>query len=283
MKKIAGILLLAAVILTAGCVTTADPSVGSWQTKEPIQSADFSTSYLITFEEDGTGEVIYSYSDEVNDYTYPILWEKTDGIYQYEALTVLTFSEDGKTMTDYGQYPYSLADGAEKFGGLWTEVIPEGAEDAVYCTYVFNEDGTGVETIYVPGGEPNVSQFIWEEFGDNQITFRYLYSYSFEDGRMTITPDTLNVYEEVDEIWVETPQAGDYVTTFEFRDDGICVCSIYDRETDELVILYKYNYTLTGDDGGFLEERYLYDITLLEDGTLQGAVSGEILERVSPA
>ena len=62
MKKLAGILLLAAVILTAGCVTTADPIVGSWQTPEPIQYEDFSSSYLITFEEDGTGEVIYSYS-----------------------------------------------------------------------------------------------------------------------------------------------------------------------------------------------------------------------------
>ena len=283
MKKLAGILLLAAVILTAGCVTTADPIVGNWQTTEPIQYDGYTLSYQVTFDEDGTGEMIYSYSDEVNDYIFPISWEKNGDIYQYCMHHVLTFAEDGRTMTDYGQYPYSLADGAEKFGGLWTEVIPEGAEDAVYCTYVFNEDGTGVETIYVPGGEPNVSQFIWEEFGDNQITFRYMYTYSFEDGRMTITPDTLNVYEEVDGIWVETPQAGDYVTTFEFRDDGVCVCSIYDRETDELVILYKYNYTQTGDNGGFLEERYLYDLTLLEDGTLQGAVSGEILERVSPA
>ncbi|HJJ69495.1 MAG TPA: hypothetical protein O0Y02_02565, partial [Methanocorpusculum sp.] len=141
MKKLAGILLLAAVILTAGCVTTADPIVGSWQTPEPIQYEDFSTSYLITFEEDGTGELIYSYSDEANDYTYPILWEKTDGIYQYEALTVFTFSEDGKTMTDNAQYTYRLEKDGEMFGGVWTEVIPKGAEVFEYYTYVFNEDG----------------------------------------------------------------------------------------------------------------------------------------------
>ncbi len=283
MKKLAGILLLTAVILTAGCISTADPIVGSWQTSEPIQHEDFSVSSQMTFEEDGTGELIYSYSDEENDYIYPILWEKMDGIYQYEVLPVFTFSEDGKIMTEGAQYTYSLAEGGEKFGGVWTEIIPEGAEVDYYYTYVINEDGTGVMTIYETGEEPEVYSITWEEFGENQITIRYLYTYSFEDGRMTITPDTLNVYEEVDGIWVETPQAGDYVTTFEFLDDGICVCSIYDRENDELVELYRFNYTPTGDEGGILEERYLYDLTLLDDGTLQNAVSGEILERISPA
>ena len=284
MKKIAGILLLAAVILTAGCVTTADPIVGSWQTAEPIQYEDFSTSYLITFEEDGTGEVIYSYSDEVNDYTYPILWEKTDGIYQYEALTVLTFSEDGKIMTDNAQYSYRLEKDGEMFGGVWTEVIPKGAEVFEYYTYVFNEDGTGVETIYVTGDEPEVYSFTWEEFGENQIQISYLETYSFtEDGKMKTSLGTKTVYEEVDGIWVETPQIGDEVTTYEFQDDGICVRSIYDGETEELVGVHTYYYTSTDSSGGILKEAYIYELELLEDGTLQDVFYGEILERVSPA
>ena len=305
MKKIAGILLLAAVILTAGCVTTADPIVGSWQTAEPIQYEDFSTSYLITFEEDGTGEVIYSYSDEVNDYTYPILWEKTDGIYQYEALTVFTFSEDGKTMTDNAQYSYSLAEGEEKFGGVWTEIVPGGAEVDYHYTYVFNEDGTGVETIYETGDESEVYSFTWEEFGENQIQISYLETYSFtEDGKMTTSLGTKTVYEKQDNIWVENPQIGDEVTTYEFQDDGICVRSIYDGETKKLVGVHTYYYTpvvINGDSirtmplltpmvslfnlqiGGILEEAYIYELAFLEDGTLQDVFYGEILERVSPA
>lgn len=305
MKKIAGLMLLAAVILTAGCVTTADPIVGSWQTPEPIQYEDFSTSYLITFEEDGTGELIYSYSDEANDYTYPILWEKTDGIYQYEALTVLTFSEDGKTMTDNAQYTYRLEKDGEMFGGVWTEVIPKGAEVFEYYTYVFNEDGTGVETIYVTGDEPEVYSFTWKEFGENQIQIYYLDTYSFtEDGKMKTSFGTKTVYEEVDGIWVETPQVGEEVTTYEFQDDGICARHIYDGETNELIGLYFYKYTpavFTDEEfrtlplltpfvpystmqiGGIMEQTYIYGLELLEDGTLQDVFYGEILERVSPA
>ncbi|MBR5143358.1 MAG: hypothetical protein IKW56_06665, partial [Methanocorpusculum sp.] len=96
MKKIAGLLLLtAAVILTAGCVTTADPIVGSWQTTEPIQFDGYTLSYQATFEEDGTGELIYSYSDIEGDNTYPLLWEKTGDTYHYEVFYYFTISEDG--------------------------------------------------------------------------------------------------------------------------------------------------------------------------------------------
>jgi len=305
MKKIAGILLLAAVILTAGCISTADPIVGSWQTAEPIQYDGYTLSYQVTFDEDGTGEMIYSYSDEVNDYIYPILWEKTDGIYQYEALTVLTVSEDGKTMTDNAQYTYRLEKDGEMFGGVWTEVIPKGAEVSEYYTYVFNEDGTGVETIYVTGDEPEVYSFTWKEFGENQIQIYYLDTYSFtEDGKMKTSLGTKTVYEEVDGIWVETPQVGEKITTYEFQDDGICARHTYDGETNELVGLYFYKYTpavFTDEEfrtlplltpfvpystmqiGGIMEQTYIYELELLEDGTLQDVFYGEILERVSPA
>ncbi len=305
MKKFAGILLLTAVILTAGCVTTADPIVGSWQTTEPIQYDDFSLSYQMTFEEGGTGELIYSYSDEVNDYIYPILWENTDGIYQYETLTVFTFSEDGKTMTDNAQYSYSLAEGEEKFGGVWTEIIPGGAEVDYYYTYVFNEDGTGVETIYETGEEPEVCSITWEEFGENQILISYLETYSFtEDGKMKTSLGTKTVYEYQDGLWVENPQVGDGVTTYEFYADGICGRLVYDGETEDLTGVYTYYYTpmissIGGEVpapfltpvvslfnlpvGGTLELVYIYGLEFLEDGTLQDVFYGEILERVSPA
>ena len=300
MKKLAGILLLAAVILTAGCVTTADPLVGSWQITEPIQYDDYTLSYLVTFDEDGTGEMTYSYSDEETDNIYPLLWEKTGDTYQYEMFAAFTFSEDGKTMTDYAQYTYRLEKDGEMFGGVWMEEIPKGAEVSKYYTYVFYEDGTGVETIYETGEEPDAGPFTWEETGENQISIRYLYTYSFENGKMKTSFGTETVYEEVDGIWVETPQVGGEVTTYEFGDDGICVRSIYDGETKELTGLYTYYYTPVGTNGplplltplvslfdmqvgGIMERAVLYELEFLEDGTLQDVVYGEILERVSPA
>ena len=300
MKKLAGILLLAAVILTAGCVTTADPIVGSWQITEPIQYDDYTLSYLVTFDEDGTGEMTYSYSDEETDNIYPLVWEKTGDTYQYEMFAAFTFSEDGKTMTDYAQYTYRLEKDGEMFGGVWMEEIPKGAEVSKYYTYVFYEDGTGVETIYETGEEPDVGPFTWEATGENQISIRYLYTYSFENGKMKTSFGTETVYEEVDGIWVETPQVGGEVTTYEFGDDGICVRSIYDGETKELTGLYTYYYTPVGTNGplplltplvslfdlqvdGIMERAVLYELEFLEDGTLQDVVYGEILERVSPA
>ena len=300
MKKLAGILLLAAVILTAGCVTTADPLVGSWQITEPIQYDDYTLSYLATFDEDGTGEMTYSYSDEETDNIYPLLWEKTGDTYQYEMFAAFTFSEDGKTMTDYAQYTYRLEKDGEMFGGVWMEEIPKGTEVSKYYTYVFYEDGTGVETIYETGEEPDAGPFTWEATGENQISIRYLYTYSFENGKMKTSFGTETVYEEVDGIWVETPQVGGEVTTYEFGDDGICVRSIYDGETKELTGLYTYYYTPVGTNGplplltplvslfdlqvdGIMERAVLYELEFLEDGTLQDVVYGEILERVSPA
>ena len=300
MKKLAVILLLAAVILTTGCVTTADPIVGSWQITEPIQYDDYTLSYLVTFDEDGTGEMTYSYSDEETDNIYPLLWEKTGDTYQYEMFAAFTFSEDGKTMTDYAQYTYRLEKDGEMFGGVWMEEIPKGAEVSKYYTYVFYEDGTGVETIYETGEEPDAGPFTWEATGENQISIRYLYTYSFENGKMKTSFGTETVYEEVDGIWVETPQVGGEVTTYEFGDDGICVRSIYDGETKELTGLYTYYYTPVGTNGplplltplvslfdlqvdGIMERAVLYELEFLEDGTLQDVVYGEILERVSPA
>lgn len=284
MKKIAGILLLAAVILTAGCISTADPIVGSWQTAEPIQYDGFTMSYLAAFEEDGTGEMIRSYSDESRDYTYPFLWEKTGDTYQYEMLSAFTFSEDGRTMTDSGQYIYTIGEGEDKFGSEWTEVIPGGADVSKYYTYIFNEDGTGVETIYETGEEPDAGPFTWEEYAENQIVIRYLYTYTFEDGKMKTSMGQNTVFEEVDGIWVETPQVGEEITTYEFEDDGICVRHIYDGETNELVGVYKYHYTPDEmQTGGTLESAYIYELEFLEDGTLQDVEYGEILERVSPA
>ena len=300
MKKLAGILLLAAVILTAGCVTTADPIVGSWQITEPIQYDDYTLSYLVTFDEDGTGDMTYSYSDEETDNIYPLVWEKTGDTYQYEMFAAFTFSEDGKTMTDYAQYTYRLEKDGEMFGGVWMEEIPKGAEVSKYYTYVFYEDGTGVETIYETGEEPDAGPFTWEATGENQISIHYLYTYSFEDGKMKTSFGTETVYEEVDGIWVETPQVGGEVTTYEFGDDGICVRSIYDGETKELTGLYTYYYTPVGTTGplplltplvslfdlqvdGIMERAVLYELEFLEDGTLQDVVYGEILERVSPA
>ena len=163
-----------------------------------------------------------------------------------------------------------------------------------------NEDGTGVETIYEPGEEPDVCRISWKEYAENQIVIRHLYTYSFEDGKMKTSRGQNTVFEEVDGIWVETPQVGNHVTTYEFCDDGICVRHIYDGETKELTELYKYYYTPVGNNGvlplltpfvslfdmqvgGIIERTYLYDLTLLEDGTLQDLEDREILERVSPA
>ena len=284
MKKIAGLLLLtAAVILTAGCVTTADPILGSWQTVEPIQYDGYSVSYLLTFEEGGTGEITESFSDEETDSTYPIIWEKiSEDSYQYEIPSIFTFSEDGKTMTDDYQYTYSLADGEEMFGGVWTEVLPEGDDGGYYYTYVFNEDGTGVETIYETGDEPYVTELRWDEYAENQISIRYVETYSIEDGKLKPSMGETVIFEEIDGIWVGTSEDGSEIITYEFRDDGVCVCSIYDGKTEEFLNVYLYYFTPT-DAGGILEYADMTDFVLLEDGTLQDVIYGDILERVSPA
>ncbi|HJJ73422.1 MAG TPA: hypothetical protein O0X58_03560, partial [Methanocorpusculum sp.] len=305
MKKIAGLLLLtAAVILTAGCVTTADPIVGSWQTTEPIQFDGYTLSYQVTFEEDGTGELIYSYSDVEGDNIFPLLWKKTGDTYHYEMFCSFTISEDGKTMTDDYQYTYRLEKDGEMFGGVWMEEIPKGAEADYYYTYVFNEDGTGVETIHETGNDPDVGYFLWREYADNQIIIRYLYTYTFEDGKMKTSMGEEAVFEEVDGIWVETPQVGNHVTTYEFCDDGICVRHIYDGETNERIGFYKYYYipsVMTDEKiaalplltpllplfstpiGGVLLSADIYELEFLEDGTLQDVEDREILERVSSA
>ena len=284
MKKIAGLLLLtAAVILTAGCVTTADPILGSWQIVEPIQYDEFSMSYQLTFEEGGTGEMTSSYSYTETDYTYPIIWEKTsENTYRCEILSIFTFSEDGKTLTDDYQYTYSLADGEEMFGGVWTEVLLEGDDGGYYYTYVFNEDGTGVETIYETGDEPYVTELRWEEYAENQIFIRHVETYSIEDGKLKNSMEENVIFEEIDGIWVGTSEDGSEIVTYEFRDDGICVCSIYDGETEEFLDVYLYYITPT-DAGGILEYAYMTDFILLEDGTLQDVYFGDILERVSSA
>ena len=305
MKKLAGLLLLtAAVILTAGCVTTADPIVGSWQTTEPIQFDGYTLSYQVTFEEDGTGELIYSYSDVEGDNIFPLLWKKTGDTYHYEMFCSFTISEDGKTMTDDYQYTYRLEKDGEMFGGVWMEEIPKGAEADYYYTYVFNEDGTGVETIHETGNDPDVGYFLWREYADNQIIIRYLYTYTFEDGKMKTSMGEEAVFEEVDGIWVETPQVGNHVTTYEFCDDGICVRHIYDGETNERIGFYKYYYipsVMTDEKiaalplltpllplfstpiGGVLLSADIYELEFLEDGTLQDVEDREILERVSSA
>ena len=108
------------------------------------------------------------------------------------------------------------------------------------------------------------------------------------------------VFEEVDGIWVETPQVGKSITTYEFSDDGICIRSVYDGESGNLIGTYKYYYTPVRTNGalplltpfvslfdpqvgGIIERAYFFELAFLEDGNLQDAVSGEILERVSPA
>ena len=284
MKKIAGLLLLTvAVILTAGCVTTADPILGSWQIVEPIQYDEYSMSYQLTFEEGGTGETTSSYSYTETDYTYPIIWEKTsENTYRCEILSIFTFSEDGKTMTDDYQYTYSLADGEEMFGGVWTEVLPEEYEGEYYYTYVFNEDGTGVETFHMVGDDSYVNEFCWDEYAENQISIRYMDTYSIEDGKLKNSMEETVIFEEIDGIWVGTSEDGSEIVTYEFRDDGICVCSVYDGETEEFLNVYLYYYTPT-DAGGIMEYAYMYELVFLEDGTLKDVYFGDILERVSSA
>ena len=203
-------------------------------------------------------------------------------------------------MTDYAQYSYSLAEGEDMFSGVWTEILPGGAEVPNYYTYVFNEDGTGVETIYEPGEEPDVYKISWKEFAENQIVIRHLYTYSFEDGKMQNSREKTAVFEEVDGVWVETPQVGNSITTYEFSDDGICIRSVYDGESGNLIGTYKYYYTPVGTNGalplltplvslfdpqvgGIIERAYFFELAFLEDGNLQDVASGEILERVSPA
>lgn len=202
MKKIAGLLLLtAAVILTAGCVTSAAPIIGSWQTVEPIQYDGINQTYMVTFEKDGTGKMVGTFSDPIlnseDNYFYPILWEETpNGTYRYEILPVFTFSENRKTMTDCAQYTYSLAEENEMFGGVWKEILPGGAEISQYFTYIFNEDGTGIETIYENGKESNSSAFHWDEYAENQIFIRYLSPHSNENSKMKTCFETFLTFLE---------------------------------------------------------------------------------------
>ena len=139
-----------------------------------------------------------------------------------------------------------------------------------------------LKTLHQDGEKSYAYNLQWEEYAENQIFIRYVDSYTIEDGKMKTTLDDEVIFEEVDGIWVETPLEGLQLITYEFRDDGICVCTIYDRETKEFLDVYFYEYTPT-EAGGILKSKYMSEYVLLEDGTLQDVNYGDILERVSSA
>lgn len=276
MKKIAGILLLtAAVILTAGCISSADPVLGTWELVEPLPYNDGTVTYNLTFAEDGTGLNYYSFSDQDEVYFYPIFWKSIgDNTYEYEEVILFTISSDEKTMTDIYDREYTLKD------GVWVQNI---VEDDGYATYEFAEDGFGLEKYYLEGELEETSDFVWEYIADRQIQIRYITGYTFlEDGTMTTEfGKKTGVFENVDGIWVETPQLGDTLTTYEFRDDGMCVRTIYNEYPNDVKTIYDYCYVENSDGtGGILQDVYLYTVVLQDDGTLKDTEYGDILVRV---
>ena len=285
MKKLAGILLLtAAVILTAGCVSTADPIVGTWELTEPVQNDDYSYTYIMTINEDGTGTKVYSYSNEPRDSIHNLVWEKTgENTYQYETFDAFILSEDGKIMTDWGGYTYSLADGEEIIGGLWTETAVD--EKGNRATYVFEENGYAVRTVYSEGAEPKVMSFMWTMEDEKQIYLWYYYPYVInEDGTLTVTIDASNerTFEEIDGVWIQTPRNVEYLNTIELFDDGTGIMKYYVGETNEVAACY-YWYWEEAEDGksGVLKEAYIDDVELLEDGTLVDMFSNTLVRVTS--
>ena len=283
MKKLAGILLLtAAVILTAGCISTADPIVGTWELTEPLQYDDYSFTYSLKFNEDGTGTEVASYSDEPRDSIYNLVWEKTgENTYRYEAFDAFILSEDGKFMTDWAGYTYALAEGEEIIGGIWTETAVD--EDGERFTYVFEEGGECIRTIYSDGEEPQIASFMWSMEDENQIIIWMYETYTInDDGIMTTSVDETVTFTDVDGVWIETPQVGPRTTTFQFFDDGSCIQTNYVGDTDEVYVMY-YLYWEEEEDGksGVLKQRYAFDMTLEEDGTLVDMWYGDVLAKVT--
>ena len=282
MKKLAGILLLtAAVILTAGCISTADPIVGTWELTEPLQYDDHSLTYSLTFNEDGKSGMLketYQYSDEEIYPNYPIVWEKTgENTYRYEAICTLTLSEDKKTLTDWAGYTFALSEGEEVFGGAWTEVTDDEYADII----ILNEDGTCLMKSH--DSEPAVEEYLWSMLDSNQILIWFYETYVINDeGKLTTSYWDEAVFEEVDGVWT-SPRVDEYRTTFQFLDDGDCIQTIYIGNPDEVYGIY-YWYFEEAEDGksGVLKERFIYEVKLLEDGTLVDE-SSNTLVRVTSA
>lgn len=173
MKKI---FLIAAVILaivcfSAGCINsggdvTATPTeiptvtsvptqtpdsddaiIGTWQSTESYQITNqFTYSYQLKFNADGTCVETDTWSD--GDEVYWIgSWEKTgDGKYRYELGHMYVVSDDGTTLTD--SYGYTIP--GNGFIGTWTETDKS---RGTYLEYVFTSDGKGTRTVYKMSGE----------------------------------------------------------------------------------------------------------------------------------
>ena len=184
-------------------------------------------------------------------------------------------------MTDWAGYTYALAEGEEIIGGLWTETAVD--EDGEIFTYVFEEGGECIRTIYSDGEEPQTASFMWSMEDENQIIIWMYETYTIsDDGIMTTSVDETVTFSDVDGVWIQTPQAGPRTTTVQFFDDGSCIMINYVGDTDEIYLMYHL-YWEEAEDGksGVLKQRYVYEVELLEDGTLVDIWYGDVLAKVT--
>lgn len=271
MKKLAGIILLtAAVILTAGCISATDSVVGTWSLTEPVILGDYTYTYTLTFNEDGSGQAVYTYSDEPRDRIYPLVWEKTgEDTYWYEYIECLTLSDDKKSLTDFGGYEFTLGEGEEIIGGTWTETKQD--EIGNTGTYVFMEDGTCTLTLSSETEEQITVEYRWSMPTKNQIAIHaYYYPYTITEDKIVIIDEGEDIiFEKINGEWIENPTYGDLRSKLQFLDDGTCIETSYIGETDEVYgTLYWYWEAEEDGKSGILIQRYTEEVMIQEDGTL---------------
>lgn len=274
-KMVLCLLFAAAVILTAGCVTTDDSISGTWRTAEPVPAAgaEYTYTYTLVFNEDGTGTSVYEYSDMAIPSKFSITWEQIgENLFWYEEYYCFTVSDEGM-VSSYGE-AYT------KDGESWVSVT----EDGMTCTFLFNEDGTGVETITGVVEGKTVSSaypFVWKTAGKDCLIYSYVYEYRFADNLLIIGNGISEyVFEKTDAGWV-------------FEEEGRVAVVIFDGNT----LLVKLAYADSGeevfrvapviqnDDGesGIFYDTIVGDAELLEDGTLKIEGIDSVLRKVSDA
>ncbi|MDO5843954.1 MAG: hypothetical protein Q4Q53_02260 [Methanocorpusculum sp.] len=280
MKKIAAVIIVSIVlILSAGCIAEKDAVIGTWESVEPYQSGDTAHNLVFTFSEDYTGKFVDTDLSEGQTGTFPALWIKTgDKTYLFEEYETFKISDDGKTLTSNYGYTYTGGDGFTK--GTWVQNGVKG--DAYRYEYVFNPDGTGVETYY-EDETVRTTNLKWNEDSKNLYELTHVYSVKFSEDGKTMYDIWGDACEESNGVWTNIRQDDwNYYYTYEFIDDDLCKLICYYNDTEEVYGVYYYVWKDSETAGGrTLDRVYLTYFELQSDGTLKDRDSSLVLKKVS--
>ncbi|MDO5843880.1 MAG: hypothetical protein Q4Q53_01875 [Methanocorpusculum sp.] len=277
MKKIALVLILSLILIfSAGCVTESDKIIGNWKTVEPYSDEYYSMNYVVTFNEDNSGKLVETVSPDGITGTFPIIWKKTgDKTYRFEELTTFKLSEDSKSLTSNYGYTYTGGDGFTN--GTWVQNGVKG--DEYRYEYVFNSDGSGVETYY-EGDLVERYNITWRDMGSNMFEYTYIFTVEFSDDGKTLYGIWGTPCKESDGVWTEEPEDDyRYYYSYEFLDDNMCKSVCYYNDSDEVYDIYYYVCSESGNEITLIEI-YMTYLEMQDDGTIKDLKRSVSLKKV---